>query len=126
MSFEPTYDATAYEHDVHRNYLTPFHVNTFDQQSIEKIGCDDTLVGLSENRKVVLWGGAGVQSANTVQGQLLSSTITLSYLQNHGIKDIRSSGSELVAIDTQGIAFVSTDKAAQLLYSPTKFLALKV
>lgn len=119
------YDASAWEIDIYREYVFPYHLTNFNNQRIKSIACDNSFVGISDTGKIHIWGGPGLQSES--DDILLSSNFTLVYLQQYGIKSVSSSGSELVALDNDGKVYVNTMYGAPvLLYAPQKLIALKV
>jgi hypothetical protein len=119
-------DRSAWENDLFEEYLYPYHLKQFDNQNISMIACDKSLVGLSDSGKIITWGGPGVHKTEA-DDLLLASNYSLTFLEQHGIEKVLSSGSELIAIDKHGVCYINTHWGAPLLYlSPHKLLAMKV
>lgn len=122
----PKLDKSAWETDMFEEYLYPYHLKQFDNQNIGQIACDKSLVGLSITGKIITWGGPGVHKTGA-DDILLSSNYTLTFLEQHGIDKIVSSGSELTAIDKNGLCYINSLWGAPLIYlSPHKLIAMKV
>lgn len=109
---------TWFQNEIIDEYVIPFHVFAFDQQKVSEIACDSSIVALSEQGRLFVWGGTQLDSGettdllNTRNGSsssgstfslpdpdiLVSSNAILTSLGDNGVLKINSSGSELVAI----------------------------
>jgi hypothetical protein len=105
------------------DYLYPYYLKQFSNQNIVSVACDISLIGLSDTRKVLLWGGLGVQAES--DDVILSSNFSLK-LEETGIETIMSTGSELAAISKSGICYLNTSLGAPVVFmSPHKLVAFQ-
>ena len=123
ISASSRFDPSAFEIDVFSIYKSPYHLAELDHKKISGIACDASVVAISETGNVHVWGGPGINAKDI----LLSNNFNLMHLGERGIKSLRSSGSELVALDNEGKAYVITlYGASPMICAPNKLLSLSV